>query len=133
MNSQLGMADGWRVLVSESCVRIARNRAKRAQRALQAPLLCFLLYTAVKIGINIQLDMADGWTVLVLESCVRIVSNRMQSVRSELCEHRYRVFCFVKNGRNIQLNMADGWRVLALGSFMRIAHEVCAASFASNV
>ena len=41
----------------------AQSRAKRAQRALRALLPCFLLYTAVKIGINIQLDMANGQRV----------------------------------------------------------------------
>ena len=43
----------------------AQSRAERAQRALRAPLPCFLLYTAVKIGINIQLDVADVLRVFV--------------------------------------------------------------------
>ena len=55
----------------------AQSRAKRAQRALRAPLPCFLLYTAVIIGINIQLDVADVLRVFVSGSCAR----------SELCKH----------------------------------------------
>ena len=40
----------------------AQRAQSRAQRALRALLPCFLLYTAVKIGINIQLDVANGWS-----------------------------------------------------------------------
>ena len=45
------------------CVQRAQSRAKHSQWALQAMLPCFLLYTAVKIGINVQLDMANGQRV----------------------------------------------------------------------
>ena len=96
MNVGWDMADGWRVLVSGLSARIVRNRAKCAQRALRAPFPCFLPYTAVKFGMNIQLGMADCWSVLVLGSYVRIAHNRVQSVRSELCEHRYCVSCFIQ-------------------------------------
>ena len=56
------------------CAHRAQSRAKRAQRALRAPLPCFLPYTAVKIGMNIQWGIVDGWRVLVLGSCVRITA-----------------------------------------------------------
>ena len=76
------------------CAHRTQSRAKRAQRALRAPFPCFLPYTAVKFGMNIQLGMADYWRVLVSGLSARIARNRAQSVRSELCEHRYRVSCF---------------------------------------
>ena len=47
------------------CAHRVQSRVKRAQQALRALLPCFLLHTAVKIGMNIQLDMAYGWRVLV--------------------------------------------------------------------
>ena len=78
------------------CVQRAQSHAKRAQRALRAPLPCFLLYTAVKIGMYIQLDMANGWRVLVSGSCARSAHNRARSVLSKLCEHRYHVSCFIQ-------------------------------------
>ena len=77
------------------CAQRAQSHAKRAQRALRAPLPCFLLYTAVKIGMYIQLDMANGWRVLVSGSCARSTHNRARSVRSELWEHCCRVSCFI--------------------------------------
>ena len=61
------------------CAHRAQSRAKRAQRALRAPLPCFLPYTAVKFGMNIKLGMADGWRVLVSESHVRSARNCARS------------------------------------------------------
>ena len=78
------------------CAHRAQSRAKRAQRALRAPLPCFLPYTAVKFGINSHLGMADGWRVLVSGLSARITHNRARSVRSELCEHRFRVSCLIQ-------------------------------------
>ena len=45
---------------------------------------------------NVGLDMANGWRGLVSGSCVRSAHNHARSVRSELCEHRYRVSCFIQ-------------------------------------
>ena len=63
---QLDVADVLRVFVSGSCARGAHNRTRSMRSELcEHPLTCFLLFTAVKIGMNIQLDMAYGWRVLV--------------------------------------------------------------------
>ena len=45
---------------------------------------------------NVDGDMADGWRVLVSGLSARIARNRARSVRSELCEHRYRVSCLIQ-------------------------------------
>ena len=68
----------------------------------------------MKIGMNVDWDMADGWRVLVLGLSARITRNRAQSVRSELCEHRYLCFLLytaVKIGINVQLDMANVLRL----------------------
>ena len=59
MKEEMGIADEMRSSNLESRAQYTLLRAKRAQRALRAPLPCFLLYTDVKIGMNIQWDKAD--------------------------------------------------------------------------
>ena len=114
-------AQSVRRIMHEAC---AESRAKRA--CVQAPFPCFLPYTVVKIGINIQLDMANSSRVFVSGSCSRSAHNRVQSLRSELSEHRYFFslhYTAMRIGMNVQLDMADGSRVFVSGSCARSVHN----------
>ena len=143
------------------CAQRAQSHAKRAQRALRAPLPCFLLYTAVKIGINVQLDMANGQRVFVreagtmareacAESRAKRAQNHARSVRRitrEACaesraKRAQRALqapfpCFlpytaVKIGINIQLDMAVSSRVFVSRSCVRSEHN-CVRSMPSEL
>ena len=53
----------------------------------------------INVNININIAIIAYQYFLINALCtsgVRIVSNRMQSVRSELCEHRFCVSCLIQ-------------------------------------
>ena len=68
--------------------------------------------------------------------CSRTVHNRTRSVSSELCEHRYHVFCFIQMWNlawifSGALLMAGGsWFWDPMCALRAIARKACTASFA---
>ena len=101
-------------------------RAKRVQRALRAPLPCFLPYTDVKTGMNVQLDTANGQRVFVQDLVCAARTFAREAFTVSFASN-VTVFPALKIGINVQLDMVNGRRALLSGSCACSGHN-CAQS-----